>query len=219
MFESIIKFIKSLGRKQEGSKDAAKERLQLVLMQDRANVSADFLDLMRKEIIEVIKKYIDIDENELEVQLTKTKNEDGTIGAPVLYANIPILSVKENAKKIAKEESKEAKKDVKKPTNNNERDKEQVKSNKQEEKENVEEVSAEDTEKKENKATTGEEKPVVAEVIKATPKTEQKKTTDADTKATKNGKKAIAAAKKVAINTKIEGKGIKSKSKSKNKKK
>ena len=40
----------------ENSKDAAKERLHLVLMQDRANVSADFLELMKQEIIEVIKK-------------------------------------------------------------------------------------------------------------------------------------------------------------------
>ena len=37
------------------SKDAAKERLHLVLMQDRANVSADFLELMKQEIIDVIK--------------------------------------------------------------------------------------------------------------------------------------------------------------------
>ncbi len=41
---------------QESSKDAAKERLHLVLMQDRANVSADFLELMKQEIIDVIKK-------------------------------------------------------------------------------------------------------------------------------------------------------------------
>ncbi len=33
-------------------------------MQDRANVSADFLDMMKQEIIEVIKKYIDIDEKQ-----------------------------------------------------------------------------------------------------------------------------------------------------------
>ena len=37
------------------SKETAKERLHLVLMQDRANVSADFLDMMKQEIIEVIK--------------------------------------------------------------------------------------------------------------------------------------------------------------------
>ena len=61
MFENVINFFKKIGRKdqiEEKSKDTAKERLHLVLMQDRANVSADFLDMMRQEIIEVIKKYI-----------------------------------------------------------------------------------------------------------------------------------------------------------------
>ena len=48
MFENIVNFFKNIGKKeenkkmQESSKDAAKERLHLVLMQDRANVSADF---------------------------------------------------------------------------------------------------------------------------------------------------------------------------------
>ena len=60
MFESIMNFLRKMIKKEEQtlkSKDAAKERLHLVLMQDRANVSADFLDLMKQEIIEVIKKY------------------------------------------------------------------------------------------------------------------------------------------------------------------
>ena len=82
------------------SKDAAKERLHLVLMQDRANVSADFLDLMKQEIIEVIKKYIDVDENSIDVKLTNKVNNDGTTGAPILYANIPILNVKDDTKQI-----------------------------------------------------------------------------------------------------------------------
>ena len=73
MFESIMKFLRKMTKKEEQtlkSKDAAKERLHLVLMQDRANVSADFLDLMKQEIIEVIKKYIDIDESAMDVRLT-----------------------------------------------------------------------------------------------------------------------------------------------------
>ncbi|MDE5539161.1 MAG: cell division topological specificity factor MinE, partial [Bacilli bacterium] len=57
-------------KKEPGSRDAAKERLHLVLMQDRANVSADFLELMKQEIIEVIKKYIEVDEKEIDVRLT-----------------------------------------------------------------------------------------------------------------------------------------------------
>ena len=103
MFESIINFFKNVWKSQNEqlkSKDAAKERLQLVLMQDRANVSADYLDLMKQEIIEVIKKYIDVDENAIDVRLTNTANEDGTTGAPALYANIPIVSVKEDVRNI-----------------------------------------------------------------------------------------------------------------------
>ena len=65
-------------------------------MQDRANVSADFLELMRQEIIEVIKKYIDVDESAIDVRMTNRQNDDGTNGAPALYANIPILSIKDD---------------------------------------------------------------------------------------------------------------------------
>ena len=114
MFENIIKFFKNLGKKQENkqlqenSKQAAKERLHLVLMQDRANVSADFLELMKQEIIEVIKKYIEIDEKEIDVRLTNKENEDGTNGAPALYANIPILNIKNEARKINKVEKEDA---------------------------------------------------------------------------------------------------------------
>ena len=98
MFENIMKFFSKIGKREEktasSSKEAAKERLHLVLMQDRANVSADFLELMKQEIIEVIKKYIDIDEGSIDVRLTNKENEDGTNGAPALYANIPILNIK-----------------------------------------------------------------------------------------------------------------------------
>ncbi len=82
MFENIKKILKKLNKKEDkvasSSKNAAKERLHLVLMQDRANVSADFLDLMRQEIIEVIKKYIDIDEPARDDRLKNQANEDGT---------------------------------------------------------------------------------------------------------------------------------------------
>ena len=103
MFENIASFFKKVFNKAEAkesnSKVAAKERLHLVLMQDRANVSADFLDLMRQEIIEVIKKYITVDEREIDVRLINKSNEDGTNGAPALVANIPIVSVKNDNKK------------------------------------------------------------------------------------------------------------------------
>jgi len=98
MFENIMMIFKKARKKEtiNKSKEAAKERLHLVLMQDRANVSVDFLDLMRQEIIEVIKKYIDIDERTMDVRLENKENEDGTQGAPALYANIPIINITNN---------------------------------------------------------------------------------------------------------------------------
>lgn len=102
MFEGLTTFFKKIFKPgqadEDSSKNTAKERLHLVLMQDRANVSADFLDLMKQEIIDVIKKYIEVDEKEIDVRLTNQANDDGTNGAPALYANIPILNIKNDVK-------------------------------------------------------------------------------------------------------------------------
>lgn len=131
MFETIIKFFKRIGKsetKETNSKDKAKERLHLVLMQDRANVSADFLEMMKQEIIEVIKKYIEVEEDSIDVRLTNEVREDGTTGAPSLYANIPILNIRNEMKKesVVQEKKDEG--------NNEEKKTEEVKQEKSEEK-------------------------------------------------------------------------------------
>ena len=99
VFEPVLNFIKNFQKKDKEitSKQAAKDRLKLVLMQDRASVSPDFFEMMKKEIIDVIKKYIEIDEESLEVELTRGV-EVGLEG-PALYANIPIKNVKPVAPK------------------------------------------------------------------------------------------------------------------------
>ena len=119
MFEGITNFFKRVLKSgqdiDETSKDTAKERLHLVLMQDRANVSADFLDLMKQEIIEVIKKYVVVDEKEIDVRLTNQANDDGTNGAPALYANIPIVNIKNDLKgeKMREQEAEDKEKEEK----------------------------------------------------------------------------------------------------------
>ena len=165
MFENIFKFFKKAKKEDNkitDSKSAAKERLQLVLMQDRANVSADFLDLMRHEIIEVIKKYIDVDEKSIEVRLTNIENDDATNGAQALYANIPILNIKNEARKVDsskikedKEEKKEEKKEIKKEEKKVEPKAEENKENKEEEKKEVENKE-EESEKNEKQELTTE---------------------------------------------------------------
>ncbi len=171
MWESIMKLVKKIKRKNDepiNSKDAAKERLHLVLMQDRANVSADFLELMKQEIIEVIKKYIDIDETAIDVRLTNKENGDGTKGAPALYANIPIVNIKDevrqnsktNTEKVAEVEPKEE---------NNESKEHETKTKtqiKQEEEIKQEEIKENEEKTKEAQEQLNVEEPKVKEEIK-----------------------------------------------------
>lgn len=166
MFENIIKFFKNIGNKegkkqsQESSKNAAKERLHLVLMQDRANVSVDFLELMKQEIIDVIKKYIVIDEKEIDVRLTNKENEDGTNGAPALYANIPILNIKNDSRKIGKKDIEE------KQENKKESEKEEKKeAQKQEDLENIDKKEEKTEEIKEEEKKENEAQEKVQEII------------------------------------------------------
>ena len=158
MFENIMKFLNKFNKKQNNkptnSREAAKERLHLVLMQDRANVSADFLELMKQEIIEVIKKYIDVDESAIDVRLTNKENEDGTNGAPALYANIPIINIKNEVRKIEntkKEEEKNKEQDSKKEEQQekNENKKQEEKQDKKENKKEIKEQTEKETQKKE----------------------------------------------------------------------
>lgn len=142
MFENLIGFFKKMGKKEgqiesKNNKDEAKERLHLVLMQDRANVSADFLDMMRQEIIDVIKKYIDVEDGDIDVRLTNKQNGDGTTGAPALYANIPIKSIKNETRKMSADINKE------KENRHNKEEKEAIKE--------VEEKTTEEETKEESK--------------------------------------------------------------------
>ena len=81
-------------RKGNKSKEVAKERLKLVLVHDRANVSPQFLEMIKGDIVGVIKDYIEVDENGLEITITKTKREFDDTMVPALVANIPIKRMK-----------------------------------------------------------------------------------------------------------------------------
>ena len=178
------------------SKEAAKERLHLVLMQDRANVSVDFLDMMKQEIIDVIKKYIDVDESEMDVRITNKINDDGTNGAPALYANIPIISIKNDntVKKVAGMKIAEIKNLEKNSENKNEKN---IKT--ENNKENVEKASelekktteSKNKEIKENDKYTKKDN----ESIKEQKQVEGKKNAILEKKATKSAKLSLDSKK------------------------
>ena len=199
MFESIANFFKKLmkseAKETTHSKDTAKERLHLVLMQDRANVSADFLELMKQEIIEVIKKYIEVEESAIDVRLTNEIAEDGTKGAPSLYANIPIVNIKNN---IKKEENKEENK-----KEENKESKEEQKEEKTEGKEKGSKEEKEEDKKEEKNGQVEQKDEPKKEEEKAEPKEKSESINEVKKEQTnKNTQNKKSASKKVSKKSK-----------------
>lgn len=85
MFELIFKLF---GKEPASSKDIAKERLRLVLVHDRVNVSPQFMEVLKDDMIRVISNYMEINEKEMEVSLTNNKS------SVALVANIPVNRMK-----------------------------------------------------------------------------------------------------------------------------
>ncbi len=70
------------------SKDLAKERLRLVLVHDRIGVSPELIEEMKEELIGVISKYLDIDDEGIDMDLERQDN------SVALIANIPVKRLK-----------------------------------------------------------------------------------------------------------------------------
>lgn len=69
---SILNFF---GRAPKKSADAARERLQILLAHERAGLSgSDFLPQLQREIIEVIRKYVAVDEDRVQVKLDREQD-------------------------------------------------------------------------------------------------------------------------------------------------
>jgi len=87
-------FLKKIFAKKPSSGSVAKERLKLVLIDDRANCSTDLLEMMKNDIMQVIAKYMDIDDAaDMDINISKT-TDDNNKTVPVLYANMPIKNMR-----------------------------------------------------------------------------------------------------------------------------
>ncbi len=77
-------FDRLLGRQPAASAQTAKERLQLVLIHDRMDISPVVMERIKDEIIAVISKHVDIHRAGVEINLTQNERENR------LVANIPL---------------------------------------------------------------------------------------------------------------------------------
>ena len=82
-------FLKKLfGGSSEGSGQKAKDRLRIVLIHDRTDISPQLLDNLRDEIVTVLTKYMDIDNEKIEIDLDRDEK------SVALVANIPVIRIK-----------------------------------------------------------------------------------------------------------------------------
>lgn len=85
--------------KKKNSSEVAKDRIKLLLISDRANCSPDVMENIKAEIIKVISKYMEIDTEGLDIQITQTESDGNNGTVPALCANIPIKEMRNGAPK------------------------------------------------------------------------------------------------------------------------
>ncbi len=80
--------------------DIAKDRLKVVRVSDRSAVNPEIMERIKNDIIQVLAKYVEIDQDGLDIKITQVEaeGEDRAKGStvPALYANIPIKSMKQS---------------------------------------------------------------------------------------------------------------------------
>lgn len=65
-----------VGRKKPTPGEMAKERLKVVLVHDRLKVNPEVLEMIRAEVLSVISKRLEVDEQQMQVLLTREGGSD-----------------------------------------------------------------------------------------------------------------------------------------------
>lgn len=78
----------------KSSRQIAKDRLKILLISDRVSCSPQMMELIKQDIAKVISKYMKIDTDSMEIEINNTSTKGKLVKHPTLYANIPILDMK-----------------------------------------------------------------------------------------------------------------------------
>lgn len=89
MLDAIMKIF---GKADKSSKEVARDRLKVVLIHDRANISPEVMKMLKDDIIKVISNYMEINKQDMEITLA---NDDTSVA---LVANIPVQRMKHSSK-------------------------------------------------------------------------------------------------------------------------
>ena len=90
LYNKVIGFFRQTEvQETESAKETACNRLRVVLMQDRTNLTPELMERMRKELVELLSKYVEMDKDALELNL----EQDGDQVA--LMLSIPVIRAKD----------------------------------------------------------------------------------------------------------------------------
>lgn len=102
LYNKLLGFFRQ-AEEEESAKDVACNRLRVVLMQDRTNLTPQLLEKMRGELVELLSKYLEMDKEALELNLEQEGEQ------MALMLSIPVIRAKDEEeieKALAEEEAK-----------------------------------------------------------------------------------------------------------------
>ena len=88
LYNRVLSLFGQSEPKEENAKDVACNRLRVVLMQDRTNLTPELLQRMRKELVELLSKYVEMDKEALELNFEQEGEQ------MALMLSIPVLRAK-----------------------------------------------------------------------------------------------------------------------------
>ena len=136
IYNTVAKFFRPQEEQGDASKSVATNRLKLVLMQDRTNLTPKILEQMRGELIDLLSRYVELDKELLELNF---EHEGDQVA---LMLSIPVIRAKDEEEIEATLKAEAEKLEAKA---------EEIKEAAESDEENSEEeVEAEETDKSEN---------------------------------------------------------------------
>ncbi len=73
-----------VGRKKPTPGEVAKERLKVVLVHDRLKLNPELLEVIKGEILNVLMRRLEVDEEQMQVKLAREEGEE------MFLANVPV---------------------------------------------------------------------------------------------------------------------------------
>ena len=85
----VLSLFKQTEKEEENAKEVACNRLRVVLMQDRTNLTPELLQRMRRELVELLSKYVEMDKDALELNFDQEGDQ------MALMLSIPVIRAKD----------------------------------------------------------------------------------------------------------------------------